>query len=104
MEKMFLPAIREIVESAIVLHNMMVECRVENDEIESPSFCDIVDDEEINGPLPDIDEEEMECAHAELALQQRIDAAFYQGTAISMAGMEHENWAKWMAYHAQVRE
>jgi hypothetical protein len=99
LEWWFLNDIKQIVETCIILHNMMVEVRITRDEQEDSNlyFYDL--DESINERIIDKVSEDVERAQAELDLIRRMDAEYYDGEAINMTEIEDDNKKAFFSFH-----
>ena len=105
IEQWFLSDINRIVESTIILHNMMVEHRVERNQKESTSFYAINDDHEEPEPIEyDAEMENIQQQNDQRDINMRLEDQYYHGSAMRMeqlaeiatesAQICNERWAK----------
>ena len=106
IEQWFLSDIKNIVQATIILHNTMVEHRIENDEFESDNFYEydgnIDSNIGINEEGSDIDEDNVVKEVAELEANYRMEQLYYKGAAVNVAAQQHDNLQKWFSHHQQV--
>lgn len=102
VEQWYLGDIKRIVETSIILHNMMVEYRVDRGQRECMNFYEVMDDPLVSSAAVDMDEEYVERRNAEMELHMNLERAYYQGTAINVKGVDNENLSRWFSYHQQV--
>jgi Plant transposon protein len=101
MEWWFLNDIKEVVESTIILHNMMVEERVKRDETENNSVYLFDGNDLLNGRIIDDVVEDIERVQAKLELNRRMDAAYYTGEAININELDDANRKAFFSFHHQ---
>jgi hypothetical protein len=82
LEFWYLEDIKNIVNCCITLHNMMVETRVERDELEGQHWYEMVNVVDNDGVAQDPAEAYVERQRAELDLHRRLQEAFYDGPAV----------------------
>lgn len=85
--------ITSVVYCCIVLHNMMVEKRVEDNELEMANWYENVVDENEDGVFVegnDLDEEAVARRNAERELRLRLERAFYDGNGVDLVSQAEE--------------
>jgi hypothetical protein len=90
IEWWFLNDINQVAESCLSLHNMIVEVKIDQDELEDSNFYFCDEDETINERITDTVLEDIEQAQAELELIVQMDAAYYDGDSVNIAEMEND--------------
>lgn len=99
IEQWFPTDITRIVESTIILHNMMVEHRINKGEKEDCSFYEIQDDERVNNVPIDYDEatDNIQQQNARLAINHRLEDTYYNGSV-----MRQESLPEFVTEHIQI--
>jgi hypothetical protein len=102
VEQWFLGDIRRIVDTSIILHNMMVEHRVDRGEKEDISYYEVVEDELINNLAIDVDEEQVNRNNAEIMLQYNLESQYYTGSSINREAIENIDLTRRLGVEQQV--
>jgi hypothetical protein len=92
LEQWYVHEIKDIIETCVILHNMMVEERMDRDEPEDRSWYDYREDEEDednNNLDPAV--EYVQRQEAEIDLHRRLQEEFYDGPAINVAGNNYKH-------------
>jgi hypothetical protein len=81
VEMWYLDDINKIVETTIILHNMMVEYRINKNEKEDSHFYEIDDDESVNNVPIDFDEEAntIQQQNARLQINRKLEETYCNG-------------------------
>jgi hypothetical protein len=84
--------IKDIVEACIILHNMMVEERMNRDEAEDRSWYDYKEEEMEEQERDALDPamEHVLRQDAEMQLHRRLQKAFYDGPAINIDDINYQ--------------
>ena len=82
--------IKEIVETCVILHNMMVEEHMDRDETEKRSWYEFFENEEQECNLDPV-VEYVQRQEAELDLHHRLQEEFYDDPAINVSGNNYKN-------------
>ncbi|MCU0336748.1 MAG: transposase, partial [Sediminibacterium sp.] len=102
VEEFYLSTMNDIVITCILLHNMMVSHRVENDQLESEDYYLFDDDEKINEEQPDIAEEIVERKDAELRMLLAMDNLYNTSSISNLAAEEEFTRQKWFSFYKEV--
>ena len=84
VEQWYVEDITKIVETCIVLHNMMVEDRIQRDESEESNWYEYNERDQQDTYECDPEEEFAERRVAEINLHSQLQRAFYRGPAITL--------------------
>lgn len=104
VEQWYIEDITTIVQSCIILHNMMVEVRLNRDEEEDYTWYDFNNNINENNNSTTVDPaiEFVEWQEAERALHQRLQEAFYDGPAVDVDDNNYKRRQELLNFRQEV--